>query len=65
MHAFLFCSLPYEAANDGIVMAICHITGIREAEATILLFSVICAWFSKALILVFVTKINSQTLNAT
>ena len=40
MHAFLLCSLPYKAANDGIVMEKqCHITGICEAEAAILLFS--------------------------
>ena len=55
---------------SGIVMEIhCHITGIFlgccEAEAAILLFSVICSWFSKVLLFVFVTKINSQTFNAT
>ena len=49
---------------SGIVMEIhCHITGIFEAA--ILLFSVICSWFSKVLLFVFVTKINSQTFNAT
>ena len=39
--------------------------GCWEAEAAILLFSVICSWFSKVLLFVFVTKINSQTFNAT
>ena len=39
--------------------------GCCEAEAAILLFSVICSWFSKVLLFVFVTKINSQTFNAT
>ena len=39
--------------------------GCCEAEAAILLFSVICSWFSKVLLLVFVSKINSQTFNAT
>ena len=39
--------------------------GCCEAEAAILLFSVICSWVSKVLLFVFVTKINSQTFNAT
>ena len=55
---------------SGIVMEI-HLPhnwnfwGCCEAEAAILLFSVICSWFSKVLLFVFVTKINSQTFNAT
>ena len=36
--------------------------GCCEAEAAISLFSVICSWFSKVLLFVFVTKINSQLL---
>ena len=36
--------------------------GCCEAEAAILLFSVSCSWFSKVLLFVFVTKINSQLL---
>ena len=36
--------LPYKAANDGILMEIhCHISGICEAEAAILFFSVLCS----------------------
>ena len=51
---------------SGIVMEITlphnwNFWGCCEAEAAILLFSVICSWFSKVLLFVFVTKINSQT----
>ena len=51
---------------SGIVMEIhCHITGICEAPMSSSLFSVICSWFSKVLLFLFVTKINSPNLNAT
>ena len=51
---------------NGIVMEIhCHITGICEAAMSSSLFSVICSWFSKVLLFLFVTKINSPNLNAT
>ena len=43
----------------------CHITGICEAPMSSSLFSVICSWFSKVLLFLFVTKINSPNLNAT
>ena len=50
---------------SGIVMEIhCHITGICEAAMSSSLFSVICSWFSKVLLFLFITKINSPNLNA-
>ena len=51
---------------SGIVMEIdCHITGICDSPMSSSLFSVICSWFSKVLLFMFVTTINSPNLYAT
>ena len=50
---------------SGIVMEIhCHITGICEPPMSSSLFSVILSWFSKVLLFLFVTTINSPNLYA-
>ena len=51
----------------GIVMEIhcrIHVTGSCEAAMSSL-FSVICSWFSKVLLFLFITTINSSNLYAT
>ena len=57
--------LPSGYCNGNTLPHNWNFLGCCEAEAAILLFSVICSWFSKVLLFVFVTKINSQTFNAT
>ena len=50
---------------SGIVMEIhCHITDICEPPMSSSLFSIICLWFSKVLLFLFITTINSPNLYA-